>query len=67
MTVLEFIFGILALAVILVIATFWIGCQYNDKKLEKENENLKEQIKKLRLKLSSEEYKKNKIVNEEER
>ena len=67
MTVLEFIFGILALAVIFIIAIFWLGAEYSDKKLEKENENLKEQIKKLRLKLSSEEYKKNKIVNEEER
>ena len=63
MTVLEFIFGILALAVIFMIAMFWLGAEYSDKKLEKENENLKEQIKKLRLKLSSEEYKKVKEVN----
>ena len=62
MTVLEFIFGILALAVIFMIAMFWLGAEYSDKKLEKENENLKEQIKKLRLKLSSEEYKKVKEV-----
>lgn len=63
MTVLEFIFGILALAVILAIALFWIGCQYDTEKLEKENEKLKEKIKKLQLKFSSEEYKKVKEVN----
>ena len=63
MTILEFCFGILALGVILFIATFWICCQYDDNKLEKEIETLKEQNKNLRLKLSSKEYKKVKEVN----
>ena len=63
MTILEFIFGILALAVILIIAITWIGVAYANEEVEKENEKLKEKIKKLQLKFSSEEYKKVKEVN----
>lgn len=44
MTVLEFIFGVIIVVAVLVIALFVIGAKYNFLELEKENERLKEEI-----------------------
>lgn len=58
MGVLDFIFGILVLAVVFIIAICIVCMHYDTKKLEKENEKLKNDLKKSRERKSKCEYKK---------
>lgn len=62
MEILDFIFAILVLSVVFIIASCTLCMHYDTKKLEEENQNLKEQLKKARMRKSSEEYKKVKEV-----
>lgn len=62
MGILDFIFSILALAVMLFLGTGAICMKYNTEKIQKENTELKKQLNKARLKKSTEEYKKVKEV-----
>lgn len=58
MGVLDFIFGILVLAVIFIIGVGAVCMKWDTKKLEEENIKLKEELKKSREKKSKSEYKK---------
>lgn len=57
MGVLDFIFGILVLVVIFIIAICIVYMHYDTKKLEEENEKLKNDLKKLRERKAKREYK----------
>ncbi len=54
MTVLEFIFGISALLIAFITIIGICGLKFNSLKLEEENEQLKEEIAKLRARKSKE-------------
>jgi len=58
MGVLDFIFGILVLAVILFIGVGAICMKWDTRKLEEENQQLRENLKKARSRVSKREYKK---------
>lgn len=58
MGVLDFIFGILVLAVVFIITLGGICMHYDTKKLEQENEELRENLKKARERKLKREYKK---------
>lgn len=58
MGVLDFIFGILVLAVVFIIALGGICMHYDTKKLEQENEELRNNLKKARERKLKREYKK---------
>ena len=58
MGVLDFIYGILVLAVIFFIGVGAICMKWDTRKLEEENEKLRESLKKARTKVSKCEYKK---------
>lgn len=65
MTILEFIFGILVLAVIFFIAVGYICMRFDTKKLEQENKELRNNLKKARERKVKREYKKLKIERED--
>ena len=58
MGVLDFIFGILVLGAVFIIALGGICMHYDTKKLEKENEELRDSLKKARERKIKREYKK---------
>lgn len=58
MGVLDFIFGVLVLGVIFIIALGGICMHYDTKKLEQENEELRNNLKKARERKIKREYKK---------
>ena len=58
MGVLDFIFGILVLAVVFIIVLGGICMHYDTKKLEQENEELRENLQKARERKLKREYKK---------
>lgn len=62
MGVLDFIFGILVLAVVFILVFGTVCMHYDTKKLELENERLKEDLKKSREKKLKAEYKKAKEI-----
>lgn len=65
MGVLDFIFGILVLAVVFFIGVGAVCMHYDTKKLEEENKKLREDLKKARERKAKREYKKLKIEREE--
>lgn len=58
MGVLDFIFGVLVLAVVFIIGIGAVGMKWDTRKLEEENAKLKEDLKKAREKKIKQEYKK---------
>jgi len=57
MGALDFIFGLIVLFVIFVMFIGYIAIKYDTKRLNEENEKLKEDLKKLRAKKSKEDKK----------
>lgn len=62
MGILDFIFGVLVLAVVFLVAFGYIAMKYDTRKLEEENTKLKEDLKKARERKVKREYKKAKEV-----
>lgn len=58
MTILEFIFGVLVLAVILFIGVGAVCMKWDTRKLEEENQKLREDLQKARKRVLKREYKK---------
>jgi len=65
MGILDFILGLIAVIVFGGLILLAICLHFDTRELEEENKKLKEQIKTLRLKISSAEYKKVKEVKNE--